>query len=202
MAFCLLSVIRKQYNYSVDQSKLLTRFRTDFTSSVRNFCRWGAEVPPGETSLAAKSEEKRLYSQITGSATAAKMSLKSEFTFFQSSSRLFQLIYFVKCRRTLIIENGWRNVTCHAIPWKCEQMFDLSYQSPEAKKDNHWFVESEKPQIKCTIKKRIGIWNKRYDSLRLWNVSTIINQSHLHCNPIWATWIILRFCETARLPLP
>ena len=76
MAFCLLSVIRKQHNYSVDQSELLKRFRTDFTSSARNFCRWGAEVPPGETSLAAKSEEKRLYSQVTGSATAAKLSLK------------------------------------------------------------------------------------------------------------------------------
>ena len=43
IAFCLLSVIRKQYlkqcNYSVDQSALLTGFRTDFTSSVWNFCR-------------------------------------------------------------------------------------------------------------------------------------------------------------------
>ena len=42
VAFCLLSVIRKQQlkqcNYSVDQSALLTRFRTDFTSSVWNFC--------------------------------------------------------------------------------------------------------------------------------------------------------------------
>ena len=36
VAFCLLSVIRKQYlkqcNYSVDQSALLTGFRTDFTT--------------------------------------------------------------------------------------------------------------------------------------------------------------------------
>ena len=42
VAFCLLSVIRKQQlkqcNYSVDQSALLTGFRTDFTSSVWNFC--------------------------------------------------------------------------------------------------------------------------------------------------------------------
>ena len=42
VAFCLLSFIRKQKlkqcNYSVDQSALLTRFRTDFTSSVWNFC--------------------------------------------------------------------------------------------------------------------------------------------------------------------
>ena len=43
VAFCLLSVIREQQlkksNYSVDQSALLTGFRTDFTSSVWNFCR-------------------------------------------------------------------------------------------------------------------------------------------------------------------
>ena len=42
-AFCLSSVIRKQYlkqcNYSVDQSALLTGFRTDFTTSVLNICR-------------------------------------------------------------------------------------------------------------------------------------------------------------------
>ena len=41
VAFCILSVIRKQYvkkyNYYVDQSELLARFRTDFTSSVWNF---------------------------------------------------------------------------------------------------------------------------------------------------------------------
>ena len=28
-----------------------------------NFCRWGADVPPDETSLATRSKEKRLYSQ-------------------------------------------------------------------------------------------------------------------------------------------
>ena len=42
VAFCLLSVIRKQQlkqcNYSVDQSALLTRFQTDFALSVWNFC--------------------------------------------------------------------------------------------------------------------------------------------------------------------
>ena len=67
VAFCLLSFIRKQKlkqcNYSVDQSALLTRFRTDFTSSVWNFCRWVADVPPRKTSAAAKSEEKRMFSQ-------------------------------------------------------------------------------------------------------------------------------------------
>ena len=54
-AFCLLSVIRKQWlgqcNYPDVQSALMTGFRTDFTSSVWNFCRWVADVPPCETSL-------------------------------------------------------------------------------------------------------------------------------------------------------
>ena len=34
-----------------------------FASSVWNFCCWVADVPPGETSLAVKSEEKRMFSQ-------------------------------------------------------------------------------------------------------------------------------------------
>ena len=41
---------------------LLTGFRTDFTSSVWNFCRWVADVPPRETSPSAKREEKRMFS--------------------------------------------------------------------------------------------------------------------------------------------
>ena len=57
--FCL----KKQCNYSVDQSSLLTGFWTDFTSSVWNFCRWVADVPPRETSPAANSDEKRMFSQ-------------------------------------------------------------------------------------------------------------------------------------------
>ena len=67
VAFCLLSVIRKQYlkqcNYSVDQSALLTGFRRDFTTSVWNICRWLPDVPNRETSPVAKSEDKRLFSQ-------------------------------------------------------------------------------------------------------------------------------------------
>ena len=35
----------------------------NFTSLVWNFCRWSADVPPDETSLATRSREKRLYSQ-------------------------------------------------------------------------------------------------------------------------------------------
>ena len=79
-AFFLLSVICKQqvkqYNYYVNQSERLTRFWTGFTSSVLNFCRRVADVPPGETSPVARSKEKRLYSQVPGTVTAAKMSLK------------------------------------------------------------------------------------------------------------------------------
>ena len=52
-AFCLTSVIRKQWleqhNYSDFQSALMIRFQTDFTSSVWNFCRWVADVLPRET---------------------------------------------------------------------------------------------------------------------------------------------------------
>ena len=63
----LLSVICKQLlkqcNFSVDQSALLTGFRTDSVSSVWNFCRWVADIPPCDMSLAAKSEEKRMFSQ-------------------------------------------------------------------------------------------------------------------------------------------
>ena len=40
-------------------------FKHWFTSSVWNFCRWVANVPPRETSPAAKSEAKQLFSQAT-----------------------------------------------------------------------------------------------------------------------------------------
>ena len=74
MAVCLLSAVRKQqrkqYNYHVDQSELLTRFWTDFTSSLWNFCRWGAGVSHGETSLAARTEARRLFSRAKYCAVA------------------------------------------------------------------------------------------------------------------------------------
>ena len=60
-------VIRKQWleqhNYSDVQSAPTIRFRTDFMSSVWNFCRLVADVPPRKTSPAAMNEEKRLFSQ-------------------------------------------------------------------------------------------------------------------------------------------
>ena len=53
-AFCLMFVIRKQWleqhNYSDVQSALMIRCGTDFTSSVWNFCRLVADVPPPKTS--------------------------------------------------------------------------------------------------------------------------------------------------------
>ena len=80
VAFCLMFFIRKQWlkqcNYSVDQSALLTGFRTDFTSSVWNFCRWVADVPPRETSSAAKSEEKRMFSQASVLDSVSRPSFK------------------------------------------------------------------------------------------------------------------------------
>ena len=57
------TLAKTKYHYYVDQSELLTRFWTDLTSSVRNFWRWGADVPPGETSLAGRGEERWLFSQ-------------------------------------------------------------------------------------------------------------------------------------------
>ena len=46
------------------QPALMIGFQTDFTPSVWNFCRWNAEVPPRETSPAARSEEKWLFGRL------------------------------------------------------------------------------------------------------------------------------------------
>ena len=72
MTVCLLSVVRKQLLKQliqyVNQSELLTRFWRNFKSSVWNFCRWGPHVPLSETSLAARKEERRLFSQAKSKA--------------------------------------------------------------------------------------------------------------------------------------
>ena len=68
--FCLSFV-----NYSVDQSALLTRFRTDFMSSVWNFCRWVADIPLCETSPAAKREEKRMFLQAMFGLSTKKVAV-------------------------------------------------------------------------------------------------------------------------------
>ena len=45
-----LLVLKGQYNYYVDQSDLLTRFRTDFTSSAE----YGISIEESQTFLLAK----------------------------------------------------------------------------------------------------------------------------------------------------
>ena len=95
MAFCLLSIIRKQKlkqcKYSVDQSALLTRFPTDFTSPVWNFCRWVADVIPREASSAAKSEEKRLFSQANWKLAMRSIKLLADITFKNPLKRVFAI---------------------------------------------------------------------------------------------------------------
>ena len=64
VAFCLSFINNnylKQYNYYVNQSKLLTRFWTDIMSSVWNFCRWGTAFYSGETFQVARSKDKGCF---------------------------------------------------------------------------------------------------------------------------------------------
>ena len=62
--FCL-SFLNNSYVSTPSSNKgFWPDIQTDFTSSVWNFCRWVADVPPRETSPAARSEEKRLFSQL------------------------------------------------------------------------------------------------------------------------------------------
>ena len=67
--------------YSVYQSAPPTGFRTDFTSSVWNFCRWNADVPPREKSSVAKSEEKRMFSQAREEITVVETFQSGEINF-------------------------------------------------------------------------------------------------------------------------
>ena len=94
LTFCVLFVISKQQlkrcNYSADQAALLTGFRTEFTSSVWNFCSWVVDNPPRETSPAAKSEEKRMFSQATNSKLYAyNTSMRNSKFNVWDASRLF-----------------------------------------------------------------------------------------------------------------
>ena len=43
-------------------------------------------------------------------ATPRKRRLKSEFAFFQTPSRLFQLAYFVKCKKSLLEPNSGNRI--------------------------------------------------------------------------------------------
>ena len=58
--------------YSVYQSAPPTGLRTDFTSSVWNFCRWNEDVPPREKFSVVKSEEKRMFSQANEEITVVE----------------------------------------------------------------------------------------------------------------------------------
>ena len=91
----LLSVIRKQQvkqcNYFVDQSAFLTGFRTDLSSSVWNFCHWVADVPPRETSPAARSEEKRLFWQARRSHADCRIA-RGNLVMMQSSTTMIKIL--------------------------------------------------------------------------------------------------------------
>ena len=54
-------------NYYINQSELLSRLRTDFMSSVWNFCNGGSDVPLGELSLAERRQERQLFLQAMSS---------------------------------------------------------------------------------------------------------------------------------------
>ena len=79
-------------NYSANQLALLPRLRTDFTSSVWNFCGWVEGVSARETSPAARSEGKRLFSQA-----APKMPVHSSLSRHQM------------CEKCVIVQDteGW-----------------------------------------------------------------------------------------------
>ena len=64
----LLKSTRRNVKLNVFEPDLLSKHW--FTSSVWNFCRWVADVPPRQTSPAAKSEEKRMFSQATSSSSS------------------------------------------------------------------------------------------------------------------------------------
>ena len=49
----------KEYEYSVIQSVLMTKFRTDFTSLAWSFCHWVADVPRRETSPSGNQQGER-----------------------------------------------------------------------------------------------------------------------------------------------
>ena len=58
-----------------------------FASSVWNFCRWVADVPPRETSATAKSEEKRMFSQATKTKVYKKIKEKWKYCLCPATPR-------------------------------------------------------------------------------------------------------------------
>ena len=60
-------------------------------SPIWNFCRWVADVIPRETSSAAKSEEKRLFSQANWKLAMKSIKLLADITFKNPLKRVFAI---------------------------------------------------------------------------------------------------------------
>ena len=82
-----------------------------FTSSVWNFCRWVADVPPRETSQVARREETRLFSQANSTVDKVgrekRWTRKSYFIFLgvQHISRAIKLMLTASHNGNPIINN-------------------------------------------------------------------------------------------------
>ena len=71
VSWIIFAILKNQNVYS----KLILPYLLSkhwFASSVWNVCRWVADVPPRETSPAAKSEQKRMFSRATFLSSVAK----------------------------------------------------------------------------------------------------------------------------------
>ena len=112
----------------------------DFASSVWNLCRWVADVPPPETSPAAKSEEKRMFSQAREKGVFHKipafpvMSLtKILETFIRSFSSSFNRKYFQTVACTVVFV-GPARLVCNAY---LGRNATCSFSSCSNKNDGH-----------------------------------------------------------------
>ena len=95
-----------------------------FASSVWNFCSWVADVPPRETSPAAKSEEKRMFSQASVLHADRKVDVNQ--TCQQS---VFSTIG--ACMRIWLMHSGCRGT---AVPNVCLTAFSL-FPLPSSPRD-------------------------------------------------------------------
>ena len=78
-----------------------------FASSVWNFCRWVADVPPRETSPEAKSEEKRMFSQARH--TSKSRARLTNCTYYMSFLQSFEALLTV---RHVLISSQLQLKTC------------------------------------------------------------------------------------------
>ena len=79
--------------------RIFSIFSLDFFELIWHFCRWGADVPPGKTSQAARSKEKRLYLQARG--LSASVSFLSSLPLSRSSTRPISRAVFDSRKRLL-----------------------------------------------------------------------------------------------------